>query len=1051
MRWKRLMATLLATLLYAPALPALAQKGKGNKGGAKAATTSTANGGRVLPPINYTQFFLPNGLRVILHEDHSTPIVATNVWYHAGSKNETPGRTGFAHLFEHMMFQGSKNYDNDYFKPLQEAGAVLNGSTNTDRTNYWEVLPSNFLELAVFMESDRMGGLLEAMTQAKLDNQRDVVKNEKRQRVDNVPYGQVFAKISETMYPPEHPYHWTTIGSMEDLTAASMEDVQGFFRRYYVPNNASLTIAGDFNPADAKRLVEKYFGPIPKGQDVPPLKPAQPHLDKETRINLDDRVQLPRVYMVWHGVPQFSKDEAALDTLSSILGGGKSSRLYKALVYDKQIAQSVAAFDGTSELAGLFQIVVTGKPSTTPAQLEEAVNAEIEKMKAEAPTPAEIERAYNSREASFVYGLQTVGGFGGKDDQLNSYATFLKNPGYFEQDLARYRTIKPADVLRAAQGYLTDKRLIVTVVPRRAGMTGAAGPAPAGPREGIAPPSAQTGGQQQAGAGNAAAQTPRTGSPQAAAQGAQGTTAGGAPTAGAQTMTRTEAAATQAAGAAPPTSAAPGAGARAGGTGQPGMPPKNKKQEVAVDYSKLPKPGPVPTFTLPPVQRRTLSNGLEVLVVEHHELPIVNMNLVMKMGAAGDPSGQAGLASLTADMLDEGTKTRSSLDISDQLSSIGAFLGVNAGWDSTTANLTTLKRHLDRALEIYSDVITNPAFADKELSRLRDARMTGFRQRRDDPNSIANIVYSSLLYGASHPYGHPLTGSEESLPSVTGDAVRKFYETFYRPNNSTLVVVGDTTPDEIVPKLEAAFSKWEKGHVPAVDVTAAPVERDRTTIYVVDRPGSAQSVINVGHVGVPRSNPDYFPLVVMNTMLGGQFTSRINLNLREDKGYTYGARSAFDFRRGAGPFFANAPVVTSATKESVVELMKELRGIRGEIPVTPAELDYAKQAIIRGFPRTFETPGQIADRLETLVTYDLPDTYFNSYIERVQAVTLDDIKRVANRYLNPDRMAIVIVGDRKVIEQSLRSLNDLGEHITFVDMEGRPATQGGGTTGGSIK
>jgi predicted Zn-dependent peptidase len=1031
---------LFAALLLASALPTLAQKGKKKSNTASAPSAASQKGGRVLPPINFTEFRLQNGLRVILHEDHSTPIVATNVWYHVGSKNEVPGRTGFAHLFEHMMFQGSKNYNNDYFKPLQEAGAVLNGSTNPDRTNYWEVVPSNFLELALFMESDRMGGLLEAMTMEKLNNQRDVVKNEKRQRIDNQPYGQVFAKISETMYPPEHPYHWLTIGSLEDLSAASMEDVQGFFRRYYVPNNASLTISGDFDAAEARRLVEKYFGPIPRGGEVSPVRVPQPSLAKETRIAMDDRVQLPRVYMVWHSVPAYSKDDATLDTLASILGGGKSSRLYKSLVYDRQIAQNVSAFNGSSEIAGTFTIVATGKPGTTLAQLEEGINAELARLKTAPPTPEEIERAYNTREASFVYGLQTVGGFGGKDDQLNGYATFLNKPGFFEEDLARYRRVKATDLRSVANTYLTDKRLVLTVTPRAAGAAGAAGPAPQGPREAIAQPSAQTAGAQQAGSASAASQTPRSGT-------AQGSGASTDRPTGAQTQTKTEAMATQPAGAAPPTSAAPATAPKTDGAARQGA-ARKPKQNPMVDASKLPKAGQNPNFTLPPAERRTLSNGLEVVIVQHRELPIISMNMVMKMGAAGDPAGQSGLATLTADMLDEGTKTRSSLDISNQLADIGASANVGAGWDSTTANLTTLTRHLDRALEIYSDVLLNPAFPQKELDRLRATRMAAFKQRRDDPNSIANIVYSSLLYGRNHPYGHSLSGDEESLGAIKGEDVRKFYETYYRPNNSTLLVVGDVTPDALVAKLERAFGKWEKAHVPAVDVTAAPIQRDRSTIYIVDRPGSAQSIINVGQVGVPRSNPDYFPLLVLNTMLGGQFTSRINLNLREDKGYTYGARTSFDFRRGSGPFTASAPVVTAATKESVIELMKELRGIRGEIPVTPTELEFSKQAIIRGFPRSFETPQQIADRLETVVTYGLPDDYFNSYIARVQVVTLEDINRVANRYLDPSRMALVIVGDRKVIEEGLRSLDDLGGTITFVDNEGRPAPAGGSTSGG---
>jgi predicted Zn-dependent peptidase len=1050
MLWKRLPALLFVIMLFAPALPTHAQKGKA-KGGAKAAVAPTAKGGPVLPPIKYTQFFLPNGLRVIFHEDHSTPIVGVNIWYHTGSKNETPGRTGFAHLFEHMMFQGFKGYDYDYVPVIQEVGGAINGSTSQDRTNYWELLPSNFLETAIFMEAGRMAGLLDAMTQTKLDNQRDVVKNEKRQRVDNQPYGQATYKITETMYPEGHPYHWSVIGSMEDLSAASLEDVKGFFRRYYVPNNASLVVSGDFDPAEARSYVEKYFGPIPKGGDITRPQVTALKLDREIREQIDDRVQLPRIYYCWHSVPQFTKDEAALDMLASILGGGKSSRLYKALLYDKQLAQQAFAFNGTNEIAGLFQIVATAKPGHTLAEIEQVVGEEIDKLKTTPPTPEEMERVYNAREAGFIYGLQTVGGFGGKDDQLNNYATFLGNPGFFEQDLARYRKVTAADVQRVAREYLTDKRYVLSVVPRGSGPTNAAGPAPASPREAVAQ---QTGGTQQPGAANAASSA----TPSGTASGTQQPAGQGMPS-GAQTITRTEAQATQPAGAAPPQTASPASPARGGGmgrgtgsgmgTGRAAAAQQSAKAKT-VDRSLLPKEKPDPRLVLPAVQRRKLSNGLDVLVVEHHELPVVSMNLVMKMGAAGDPVGKAGLASLTADMLDEGTTTRSSLDISDQLANIGSSLNINAGWDSTTASLRTLTRHLDRALEIYADVISNPSMPDKELQRLRATRLAGLRQQRDSPEAIAGLVFQTVLYGRSHPYGHPLTGDETTLGSLTGEDVRGFYETYYRPNNSALIVVGDVKPDEMVAKLEKAFAGWKSGHVPAVDVSAAPLQRDHSTIYLVDRPGSVQSVIQIGQVGVPRSSPDFFPIFVMNRILGGASSARINLNLREDKGYTYGANSAFSFRRGAGPFTAQAPVQGFSTKESVVEFMKELRGIRGEMPVTPAELEAAKQSIVRGFPRGFETPDQIANGLELIVTYDLPDTYFNSYIERVQGVTLEDINRVANRYLQPDRMAVVIVGDRQKIEQGLRSLDDLGNHINVVDNEGRPATAGG-TSGGGMK
>jgi zinc protease len=956
--------TLAASMLTPSA--ALAQRKNAQKSApAKTVAAASSDNAGGLPSIKYSEFRLANGLRVVLHEDHSTPIVGVNIWYHVGSKNETPGKTGYAHLFEHMMFQGSKDYDDDYFKPIQEAGGNLNGSTNTDRTNYWEVVPSNFLELALFMESDRMGGLLDVLNEAKLANQRDVVKNEKRQNYDNRPYGLVGARINEILYPENHPYHWLTIGSLDDLTKASREDISAFFRRYYTPNNASLAIAGDFDPAEARRLVEKYFGPIPKGPDVVKPDPVQPKLDGVKRVEMQDRVALPRLYMVWHTVPQYTPDEASLDTLATVLGGGKSSRLYRSLVYDRQIAQDVSVRNNSQELAGTFNITATAKPGKTLAELEGAIGEEIEKLKQDVPTPDELERSYNAREAAFIYGLQTVGDFGGKNDQLNQYATFVGKPGYFADDLARYRKVTGDDVKRVASQYLNDNRLIVSVTP-----TGDVG-----------------GGRR--GGGSAA--------PDATAQ---------APTV---------------------------ADSLAAGNAKA----KHNPLEETVQ-ANLPKPKADPKLTLPRIQRRKLSNGLEVLIVEQHELPVVNMNLVIKSGAASDPMDRSGIASLTADMLDEGTKTRNSLDISNQLSSIGARLGTGANWDSSNVNLLTLTRHLDRALDIFSDVLLNPAFPDNDLKRLRASRLVGLRQQRDNANSIASNVYASLLYGANHPYGRTLSGDEKSITALTAQDVQGFYQTYYRPNNAALIVAGDVTPDSIVPKLEHALGSWKAGTVPATNVSAPAQTLGKTAIYLVDRPGAAQSVIQIGQVGVAPAPPDYFPLLVMNSILGGAFVSRVNLNLREDKGYTYGARTGFDYRRGAGPFTASAGVQTAVTKESVVEFIRELRGIRGDIPVTQKELDYQKQAIIRGFPRGFETPQQIAGRLATVVLYDLPDDYFNNYIARVQAVSLADVQRVSTKYLDPAHMAILVVGDRKSIEPGLRSLSDIGA-ITLLDPEGKPA------------
>lgn len=911
-----------------------------------AAASAPAQKADKLPSLKIKEYRLKNGLRVILHEDKSTPIVAVNIWYHVGSKNEVVGRTGFAHLFEHMMFQGSKNYNDDYFKPLQEAGANINGSTNSDRTNYFEVLPSNFLELALFMEADRMGGLLDAMTQEKLNNQRDVVKNERRQRVDNQPYGTAFEKIFANIYPEGHPYNWTTIGSLEDLTAASMDDVKAFFRQYYVPNNASLVIAGDFDEKLARQWVEKYFGPIPAGREITRPNPPMPKINGEIRKSFEDSVQLSRLYMVWTSSPANSPDEAATDMLASILSSGRGSRLQSNLVYGKQISQDVGAFNFAQEIGGLLIVQSTARPGKSLDDIEKEILAEIERIKKEPPTADEMARALNSIESQTIFGMQNVLG---KANQLNSYATFLGTPDHFQADLDRYRKVTPADIQKAANRYFTSDRFVMQFVPRT-----------------------QRAASQRANAANR------------------------------------------------PTSTS------------------EKKNGEKKDFSAiLPKPQPDPKLNLPSIEKHKLQGGLNVWMVKQGELPIVSMNLVLNSGGTLDPADRAGLASITASLLDDGTKTRSAEDIANQLQSIGASLGSNAGWDFGSVSLQTLTKNLDRALEIYADVISNAAFPEKEVESFRARSLVGLRQRRDNPNAIANVAFSKLLYGAKHPYGKPLGGDEASITAITKADIEKFYSDYYRPNNSTLVVVGDVDSKTLLPKLQKAFAGWKPGNAAKFSVPAA-ASFNAPGIYIVDKPGAAQSVLSIGQVGVDRSNPDYFPLLVMNSILGGQFSSRVNMNLREEKGYTYGARTAWSFRRGAGPFEASADVQTAVTKESVMEFMKELYGIRGGIPVTQAELDYNKQSLIRRYPAGFETNGQIANQLANLVVFGLPDSYFNNYIRNIQAVTLQDINRVANKYLNPEKMAILVVGDKSVIEPGLKEIPEWGGKIHYLDADGNP-------------
>jgi zinc protease len=895
-----------------------------------------------LPPINTKEYTMKNGLRVILHQDRATPIVTVGVWYHVGAKNEEVGRTGFAHLFEHMMYQGSANYDADYFTPLQEAGASVNGTTNQDRTWYFQTVPSNFLELALFMEADRLGNLLPAMTQEKLDNQRDVVKNERRQRVDNQPYGTSFERIGEIMFPKPHPYNWSTIGSLEDLQAASMDDVKSFFRRYYVPNNAILIISGDFDEKSARRMVDKHFGQIKRGGDISRPNPEQPKLEKEIRTTVEDTVPLARKYMVWHGVREYAPDQPALDFLSSILSSGRTSRLQSNLVFNKELVQQVSAFNSTNEIAGLFQITATARPGKSLDEVEKEIVAELERIKQQPPTADEMTRALNSIESQSIFGLQTTLG---KAGQMATFAGYLGRANWFQQNIDRYRKVTPADVSRVAKTYLTNNRLVMSYVPR-------AGAAPTAARD--------------------ADQT---------------------------TSVKKEAV---------------------------------DEKRLAAQTAALPKPGPDPKLSLPSIEKTKLSNGMEIWMVEQRELPIMSMNLVFKTGSSNEPSDRLGVASITSSLLTTGTKTRSAEEIANQLRLIGVNnIGSGSGWDATNVSIQMLSRHLDEALAIFSDVVQNPSFPATELESLRGRLLIGLRQQRANPNAISNVVFNKVLYG-DHPYGRD--NNETTVRAITRDDIVKYYDVTYRPNNAVLIVVGDFNKGDIKAKAEKAFAEWKPAPVSARSIPKAPA-RDKAAIYIVDRPNSAQSVVSIGQVGIDRSSPDYFPLMVMNSVLGGQFTSRINLNLREEKGYTYGARSGFTTRRSAGPFSASGDIQTAVTKESIVEFMKELNDIRSERPVTQRELEYNKQGMIRRYPAGFETIGAISNQLANLITYNLPDSYFNDYIAKVNSVTLADVNRVAKQYLDPSKMAIVIVGDRKVIEPGLRGL---GYEIRILDADGNP-------------
>ena len=884
--------------------------------------------------INHEKFTLPNGLDVILSQDRSLPVAAVNVWYHVGSKNEQPGKTGFAHLFEHVMFEGSKNHDASYFDPLQKVGANLNGSTTTDRTNYWENVPSNCLELALWLESDRMGFLLEVLTERKLDVQRDVVKNERRQNYENRPYGMAPMLLQPALFPAPHPYSWTTIGSPEDLDNASLEDVKSFFRRFYTPNNASLAIAGDFDMDDARTLVERYFGDIPAGPDTERVGRADSALAGTVEMETTDSVQLPRLYMAWHTVPAFSERQPALDALAAVLGDGRSSRLYKRLVYETRAARDVRVYHHDQEIAGEFMIQATANPGHSLDELEREIRDQIRRIHAGEVDDNEIQRAKNRIQASHVFQLERFGGFGGRADQLNYYNVMAGDPDFINRDMGRYETIT-VDEVSAAAGSLGDAMAKLAIRPRAERSTAAPSASP------------------------------------------------------------------------------------------------------AVDRSAMPAPAVQPPFAPPSPTRTRLANGLNVLHIEKRGLPAVAFGLAIKGGAARDPDGKAGLAHLTASMLAEGTASRSSTDIAEGVEFLGSHLRAAADREHILVVSDGLASTWRDALEIMADVCVNPSFPDREFERVRANLLTDLRRVSDSPAGIAARATRGVLFGAGTPYGHPLTGYESSVSETTTDDLRAYFGARFDPSAATLMFVGDISADAAAAAAERAFGGWRggAGEDSSSDAFSPPdaPPSARTTIYLADKPGAAQSVIRAGHLTVPRRDPRFMPMQLMNYIFGGQFGARLNMNLRQDKGYSYGYMSTIDWSLGPSPLVAGGGVQTAVTKEAVIETLKEFERIKGDAPITDEEFADAVDGILRSLPSMFETQHQIIGLMPRMVVHDLPDDYFVQFPRMVSAVSLADVRAAADM-LDDAHLKIVIAGDAAQIEPGLRELDI---PIVRVDYEGR--------------
>jgi zinc protease len=887
-----------------------------------------------LPDIDipYQKYVLANGLILIIHEDHKAPIVAVDIWYHVGSKDERPGRTGFAHLFEHLMFNGSENHNDEFMRPLLSAGATqLNGNTWLDRTTYFENVPVNALDLALWLESDRMGHLVGAIDQKKLDEQRGVVQNEKRER-ENQPYGKVYNLIAASTYPAGHPYSWTTIGSMEDLNAAALDDVKDWFKTYYGAANAVLVIAGDVQPADIKSKVEHYFGDIAPG---PVLSHAQSWVAKmtgEKRASLQDRVPQARIYKTWNIPGYNTRDYAILQLVSDVLGEGKNSRLYKRLVYTDQIATSVSASVGPFEIGSQFELTATVKQGGDPRVVEKALDEELARLLATGPTREELERAKTGEYASFVRAVERIDGSGGKAAILGESQLYGGSPDFYKQSIRWMRDATAAEVQNAARTWLSDGVFVLNVQP---------------------------------------------------------------------------------------------------------FPDYHAVASGDTDRSKMPVVGTPPALALPPLARTTLSNGLKVVLAERHDVPIVQLNLIVDAGHAADSLAKAGTANLTLAMITNGTKTRDALQISARAEGLGAYLNAGSTLDTSFISLNAITSRLPESLELFSDVLLNPTFPQTELARLKVQSLAAIQQQKSQPRGIAQRLFPQLVYGEGHAYSSPFSGigTEATVSAMTTEELRAFYHRWVRPDNATLLIVGDTTLAQIRPLLEQRLSTWKAPEepLPAKQLgVVAPQPKPR--VFLVNRTGSEQSMVMAVELAPPRSAPDNVALETVNTILGGSFISRINMNLREDKHWSYGASSSLVNAKGQRPFISSALVQTDKTADSMREMLKELHDLTTSRQPTDKEIRFAKDTLVRALPGRNETTTEVAGSYADILTFGLPDTYLNDFVGEVEALSPAQLQAAGAELVHPEALTWIVVGDLSVIETNVRKL-DLGE-VKVLDLDG---------------
>ncbi len=897
--------------------------------------------------IPYQAFTLANGLRVIVHEDRKAPVVAVSVWYNVGSKDEPAGKTGFAHLFEHLMFNGSENAPGDYFEPLREIGATdFNGTTWFDRTNYFQTVPTPALERALFLESDRMGHLLGALTEANLKNQIGVVQNEKRQG-DNQPYGLVEYAQLEGLFPEKHPYRHSTIGSMADLDSASLDDVKQWFRDKYGPNNAILVLAGDVSAAEARPLVEKYFGDIPRGPVNRPAAAAVPTLPAPRADVMKDRVANTRLYRNWAVPGLTDPDYIPLDVAATVLGGLASSRLDNILVRQEQSAVAVTANVQPFQRVSIFEVTVDVKPGADAEAVGRRLDEIIARFIAEGPTEDEVRRVVMRDVSGRIQGLEQVGGFGGKAVALAEGALYADDPEFYRKQMMALGRVTPAQVRAAMRKWLTRPVYALSVVPGERGAYEEAA----------------------ASKGSAASQRPRF--------------------------------------------------YREPEAGDQPMAPQGVAQRP------MPQVGTIENLDFPAIERATLSNGIPVTYARRETVPVVRVAVEFDAGIAADPADRLGTQALMLDLLEEGTTSLNSIQLAEAQERLGASISAGASLDRTAVAMTALTPNLGPSLDLLADVIRNPAFDPGEVERIRAQQLAEIAAELTEPNAIARRALPVLLYGPAHPYGKPFTGTGDpaAVAAVTRADLVAFHQQWIRPDNAHIFAVGDVPLEELVRQLESRLGTWTApAAAKGVKNFSAAIPPARPRIVLIDRPQSPQSLIYAGSVLPVRGAEDLLTLQAANEVVGGNFLARINMDLRETRGWSYGSRTSINLLEQQVPFLVTAPVQADKTGPAIAAIVDQLRGFTTSKGVTQTELAQVINGNTRQLAGSFETSGSLLGALRSLALYRRPDDYYERIADRYRALTPPVIDQTARRLIDPSKIVWVVVGDAAKVRPQLEAL-----------------------------